>query len=123
MDISERLLRLAKAYVRDWLKKNLPNEESENFDWEDSDFNAGSTADSRGKVNPKLELYYNRLEIPTGSDIHKVKTAWKAMMKRYHPDNFGRNPDKLKIATKVCQEVTEAYIELNRFLKIQSGTK
>lgn len=114
MGIPDRLILLARAYINGWFKKRYPKEEPEDFFGEDDD---GSESFSRKIPTPKLELFFKRLEIPLDSDLETVKKAWKTLMKQYHPDRFGREPEKVKIATRICQEITEAYLEIVKFLK------
>ncbi len=121
MDISQRLLRLARAYVNDWLKRQFSSEDFEEPDWRSSDGDPDTAWDPEWdlppRLDPKIERYYRRLEIQPGADFETVRKAWKTMMKKYHPDNFGRDPEKVAIATRICQDLTEAYLELQRHLK------
>lgn len=118
MGIRERLTRVVKAYVNSWLGRPLTDFESDDLPWPDEEEPAPSQAHFRErKLDDRLRRFYSRLEIPAGSDLATVRKAWKEMMKRYHPDRHGNDPEKLATATRLCQELTEAYLELSRFLK------
>jgi DnaJ-domain-containing protein 1 len=60
---------------------------------------------------------YANLEIPYGSDLKTAKTAWRRLMKRYHPDLHGADPRKREIATELTGKLTAAYREMEKHLK------
>jgi hypothetical protein len=77
---------------------------------------SGGGASTRGK-DPLVVRYYERLEIPYGSDWETVKTSYRKLMRKYHPDLHGhKSPEKLKAATEVSQALTQAYNELEKVL-------
>ncbi|HNW35622.1 MAG TPA: J domain-containing protein, partial [Candidatus Ozemobacteraceae bacterium] len=100
---------------------SLGDFESDEFAWPDEEEPGTGEIPPRkpaGRpLDARLKRYYSRLEIPIGSDLVTVRHAWKQMMKQYHPDRYGKDPEKLATATRLCQELTEAYLELSRFLK------
>jgi preprotein translocase subunit Sec63 len=78
------------------------------------------TSDRTGKqssVDPKMAEYYANLEIPYGSDLLTVKTAWKKLMRKYHPDLHARDPEKRQTAEILTQRLNKAYDELSQFIK------
>ena len=60
--------------------------------------------------------YYANLEISPGSDREAVKSAWKRMMKKYHPDLHESNPGKRKAAHELTLRLTESYRILDKEL-------
>jgi DnaJ-domain-containing protein 1 len=67
--------------------------------------------------DPQINAYYERLEVPIGSDWETVKAAYRRLMRKYHPDLHGhKSPEKLKAATEVSQALTQAYNELEKVL-------
>lgn len=75
-----------------------------------------SSATPRGR-DPDLARYYERLEVPYGSDYEAVKTSYRKLMRRYHPDLHGnKSPEKQRAATEVAQALTQAYNELEKVL-------
>ncbi len=60
---------------------------------------------------------YAALEIPNGSDFDAVRRAYRAMMRKYHPDRHAQTPEKQRAATDLAQRLTEAYKVLERRLK------
>jgi len=125
LGIPGRLVRMIKSYVNSWFGRSLKEFESDEFSWPDEE-ESGSTGttsrtSSHRPPDARLQRCYNRLEIPVGSDLATVRHAWKQMMMMYHPDRHGKDPEKLATATRLCQELTEAYLELSRFLKESGG--
>ena len=59
---------------------------------------------------------YARLEVPEGSDFPTVKKAYRKVMRRYHPDRHGTDPDTSKMANEVAAGLTEAYETLEKHL-------
>lgn len=60
------------------------------------------------KADP-IRKAYARLEVPVGSDLATVKKAYRAGMRRYHPDRHGDDPDKSRAANTVAAGLTDAY--------------
>jgi len=75
---------------------------------------ASAGSNSASSQDPTLAKYYANLEIPYGGDPKAVKTAWRRMMKRYHPDLHSKNPQKQDTANELCQQLTKARKELEK---------
>jgi DnaJ-domain-containing protein 1 len=60
---------------------------------------------------------YAALEIPAGSDFETVRHAYRALMRRYHPDLHTGTPEKQRAATDLTQRLTEAYKTLEKHLR------
>lgn len=82
-----------------------------------------SSGSSRGARSPfgqkdqKIAEYYKVLDLPEGADFAQVKTAYRRLMRKYHPDRHVGNPKKLKAATELSMRVTQAYNALEEHLK------
>ncbi len=59
---------------------------------------------------------YAKLKVPYGSDFKTVKRAWRKLMKKYHPDLYAKDPQKMKEYNDICQEITKAYEILEKYL-------
>jgi DnaJ-domain-containing protein 1 len=68
--------------------------------------NATNTSKLKDK---KLEKAYAALEIPYGADLQTTKNAWKKLVKKYHPDLYSNDPEKIKIAHEVTQGLNDAF--------------
>ena len=47
-----------------------------------------------GGVDPQLTELYSNLEMPSGSNLATVRTAWKRLLRKYHPDLHSKDPEK-----------------------------
>ena len=53
--------------------------------------------------------YFAILEVSQNADFETIKKAYKKLLKKYHPDLFHNNPQKLKTAEKLTEKINEAY--------------
>ena len=77
---------------------------------------AGRRTGSWSPQDARLARLYAQLEAPYGADLQTVRKAYRAMMRKYHPDMHSQNPDKQRIATDLSQRLTMAYNDLVRLL-------
>lgn len=70
-------------------------------------------AAGRHTLNPdyrrQLRTWYARLELPFGAPADDVRRAFRALMRRYHPDRFTGDSEQEELATRLSQELTVAY--------------
>jgi DnaJ-domain-containing protein 1 len=88
---------------------------------------SGSTARPRGGWRPPgtqtsgqalaIEKAYAALEVKVGSDFVTVRKAYRALMRKYHPDHHTESPEKQRAANEVAQRLTEAYKLLEKTLR------
>lgn len=95
--------------IKNIIKSNIDHSEMPDIDinsYKDDYFE-----DSKEPViqNEEEKRYYKILELEYGANFQKIKSAYKKLLKKYHPDRYINNPDKLKIATRVTKEINEAY--------------
>lgn len=73
----------------------------------------GSTGSARsprpGSTDAQLLEWYKVLDLELGADMPQIKTAYRKMMRKYHPDMHAGNPSKLKAANELSMRVTGAY--------------
>ncbi|MBC8073029.1 MAG: J domain-containing protein [Deltaproteobacteria bacterium] len=60
--------------------------------------------------------WYRTLELEPGAELADVRKAYRRLLKKFHPDRFANDPEKLKVATEVTRQLTEAHSGLNRYL-------
>jgi DnaJ-domain-containing protein 1 len=70
-----------------------------------------------GRQDHKIAEYYKVLDLPDGADFAQVKSQYRKLMRKYHPDRHVGNPKKLKAATELSMRVTQAYNALEEHLK------
>lgn len=82
---------------------NPSNEEASPTDSKDSNtHSAPYIVDKRSESLTVLELTANA----TPADI---KSSYRKLCKKYHPDRFANDPDKLKIANELFTQINAAY--------------
>lgn len=81
---------------------------------------SGSSSSSSGSARPpragsteaKVAEWYKVLDLQVGADMPQIKSAYRALMRKYHPDMHAGNPQKQKAATELSMRVTTAYNSL-----------
>jgi len=79
---------------------------------------ARSRSGARARANKPetVRKAYATLELPQNADLAAVKKAYRALMRKYHPDRFTRSDEKAKTANDLAQRLTQAYDILKRHL-------
>lgn len=67
--------------------------------------------------DPEIARAYKTLDLGYGAPIAEVKTAYRKLMRKYHPDLHNQSPKKQKAATELTMKVTQAYNVLEKHLK------
>ena len=49
------------------------------------------------------------LDLQPGADMAQIKSSYRQLMRKYHPDMHAGNPQKQKAATELSMRVTTAY--------------
>ncbi len=68
-------------------------------------------------VDAELAGYYANLELPDGADLQAVRQARKQLMRKYHPDLHGSDPERQRVATELVKGLNRAYEGLRRHLE------
>ncbi len=63
----------------------------------------------------EIQSYYERLDLKVGASEADVKAAYRALAKRWHPDQF-RDPQQKKQAEEELKKINEAYQKIKAFL-------
>jgi DnaJ-domain-containing protein 1 len=63
-------------------------------------------------VNDKMARFYKILGLNSNASLKEVKQAYRALLKKWHPDLFYDNPEKQQKAQEVIQKMNELYEEL-----------
>ena len=87
------------------------NFESFSPEFEDTDLNdkIKQTTGHNYSADSLEQEYYANLELPYGAGFDEIKSAYKRLLKKYHPDKFYGNPQKLEIAQEVVKKLNIAY--------------
>jgi len=62
-----------------------------------------------GSSEAQLLEWYRVLDLQLGADMVQVKSSYRQLMRKYHPDMHAGNPQKQKAATELSMRVTTAY--------------
>jgi DnaJ-domain-containing protein 1 len=62
-----------------------------------------------GSKDAQLAEWYKTLDLQIGADMAAIKSSYRQMMRKYHPDMHAGNPQKQKAATELSMRVTTAY--------------
>jgi len=76
----------------------------------------GRTAPTPGRNDAELADWYKTLGITPGDDMAKIKTAYRQLMRKYHPDMHANDPKKQKAANELSMKVTTAYNSLSEYM-------
>jgi DnaJ-domain-containing protein 1 len=78
-----------------------------------SSSSTGGTGSARpprpGSVDAQLADWYRQLDLQPGADMAQIKTSYRQLMRKYHPDMHAGNPQRQKAATELSMRVTAAY--------------
>ncbi|MBK9035386.1 MAG: J domain-containing protein [Myxococcales bacterium] len=69
-----------------------------------------------GSTDAQLAEWYRVLNLSPGADPGEIKSAYRQLMRRYHPDMHAANPAKQKAANELSMRVTAAYNGLQEHL-------
>lgn len=62
-----------------------------------------------GSTEAKVLEWYRVLDLQVGADMAQIKTSYRQLMRKYHPDMHAGSPQKQKAATELSMRVTTAY--------------
>ena len=62
-----------------------------------------------------IEKFYKTLELPLNSSQAEVKAAYRSLARKYHPDRFTGDPDKLKASEDHLKIINAAYAFLKTY--------
>jgi DnaJ-domain-containing protein 1 len=62
-----------------------------------------------GSTEPQLAEWYRVLDVQPGAELPAIKSSYRQLMRKYHPDMHAGSPGKQKAATELSMRVTGAY--------------
>ena len=63
----------------------------------------------RGSSEAQLAEWYRVLDVQPGAELPAIKSSYRQLMRKYHPDMHASSPGKQKAATELSMRVTGAY--------------
>ncbi|MBZ0232233.1 MAG: J domain-containing protein, partial [Deltaproteobacteria bacterium] len=76
----------------------------------------GGARAARSSGDAQVNEWYRTLNLSPGADLAEVKSAYRQLMRKYHPDMHAGNPQKQKAANELSMRVTTAYNGLQAHL-------
>jgi DnaJ-domain-containing protein 1 len=64
----------------------------------------------------EIARHYRVLNLPYGAPLEDVKSAYRKLMRKYHPDLHHQSPKKQKAANELALQVSQAYSALENWL-------
>lgn len=105
-DIFTRITNIIKSNIN--FEKDLENTNLEEFE---SDYYSDTKINT---IDNKEEQYYKILELEYGAGFDKIKSSYRRLLKKYHPDLFQNDEKKLEYAKEVTKRINEAYTYFER---------
>ena len=62
-----------------------------------------------GSQDAQVAEWYRQLDVQPGDDMATIKSSYRKLMRKYHPDMHAGNPQRQKAATELSMRVTAAY--------------
>lgn len=62
-----------------------------------------------GTHDAQIAEWYRVLDLGADADLSQIKSSYRQLMRKYHPDMHAGNPQKQKAATELSMKVTAAY--------------
>ncbi len=62
-----------------------------------------------GSSEAQLAEWYRVLDVQPGAELPAIKSSYRQLMRKYHPDMHASSPGKQKAATELSMRVTGAY--------------
>lgn len=70
-----------------------------------------------GSNAAQVHEWYGVLNLSPGADMAQIKSSYRQLMRKYHPDMHAGNPQKQKAANELSMRVTTAYNGLVEYLE------
>jgi len=106
MPIGRRLINLLRAEVNARVGRFSGLAADDSKASPDPDPTAAKSSKPRAAL---LRQYYANLELPAGASWAEVKSAYRRLMRRYHPDRHAADPAKSRVANELSQQLRVAY--------------
>jgi len=114
MSLFNRVKNIIKSNIE--FGKNIDMENLEDIDV-DKIFYDDRTEIPETNNNNIEQKYYSILGVEYGASFNKIKSAYRMLLKKYHPDLYLDDEKKLQTAKKLTQKINEAYTYFERKYK------
>src|SRR5690606_21283426 len=106
----EAFRRMKEQAARGGTTSSYSSSSSYSYSSTSSSSSSGSRRAPRpGSADAQIAEWYRQLDLQPGADMAQIKTAYRQLMRKYHPDMHAGNPQRQKAATELSMRVTAAY--------------
>ncbi|MCK4540805.1 MAG: J domain-containing protein [Spirochaetales bacterium] len=64
-----------------------------------------------------LRKDYENLEVPFGSPLKEIKTSHRKLLRKFHPDRFANDPERLHAATELSKKINQSYQRIRTYFE------
>jgi DnaJ-domain-containing protein 1 len=75
----------------------------------------GSARPRSPVVDESLRQDYSNLEVAFGADIETVRSSYKRLVLKYHPDRQGGDPEKQRISLEIMKKINQSFERIRDF--------
>jgi len=107
MTLWRRLINIARSN----LERNAPKARVGFDKMDDSQAhldNSGSFHSASPQPDPLEARYYANLELAPGASYSEIKTAYRKLLSKYHPDKHHQNPEQTETAAEISKGLNQA---------------
>lgn len=103
------------------IKKEPQNEESVKNKGQEKEFSDKNSNKTNNKIDKGVYKFIHLYKLfnlnPDNCTLEDLKTSYRKLIKKYHPDNYdSRFPEMRKAAEKKTKELVEAYQVLSKLI-------
>ena len=105
MSVFQRLGKVISTHIRGLTDRQTKQEP---FFTEHYEYQRVNTPSSHKHIDEKESEYRANLEVDTNTHIKGIRSSYKNLMKKYHPDLHASDQNKRETAERITQKLNEA---------------
>ena len=121
MSISRRLFNIARAEAQDAKRRIIDKLSFKSISYNDDKVQEPRARPPKQPAQDphqlQIDKYYAMLELPSGASWAEVKSAYRSLMRKYHPDRHRDSDEEQQVATELSQKLRVAYEALRKELQ------
>ena len=116
--LSKKMHELRRTYdeLRQDVETQFDQIEQDLWDWISSMQREAQRYQTHHERMKQSSRFYEILDLKPGASRAEIKHAWRAKMKKHHPDRFAHDPKAEKAAAEQARQINLAYQELVEIL-------
>ena len=105
MSVFQRLGKVISSHIRGLTNRQTIQDQ---FFTESYKYQGVNTHSNHNHTDEKENQYRANLEVDTSTNIKGIRTSYKNLMKKYHPDLHASDQNKRETAKQITQKLNEA---------------